>query len=266
MNLKSGFRFMVAPRFHISGEWSPRLLIGSGVQEINGIFIPRLTWRPASTEELSMLIADSSKSESLDAARECINLFQLPQHLGSEWWNLLESSAGAISAGQLPGFDSFVARVGEFLAFKGFTLPDDADFNLVVSKAAVRAGSDAGLLGWVELARERPWADGNPLPRDWGTINLGDEETSVVLINLPLGKMAEELLGRFPLEPVPATIGELAARFLGSFPDYPTVRLILQPGQGFCLPKRAVVLGGFPVSNADPELLLTISGGLQVSR
>lgn len=266
MNLKSGFRFMVAPRFHISGEWSQRLLIGSGVQEINGSFFPRSSWRPANAEELSILIADSSESESLDAAGKCISLFQLPQHLGSEWWNLLEGTAGAITVGQLPGFDSFVARVGEFLAFKGFTLPDDADFNLVVSKAAVRAGSDAGLLGCVEFARERPWADGNPRPRDWGTINLGDEETSVALINLPFGRMAEELLGKFPLEPLPANIGELAARFLKSCPDYPTVRLILQPGQGFRLPQRAIVLGGSRVSNADPEVLLTISGGSQVSR
>lgn len=258
MTLMPGFKFMVAPRFHVSGEWSSRLLIGSGVEVVNGVFVPRPEWRAPVAEELAMLLADESMHESSAATQNCVSLFRLPEHLGSDWWSLLESSAGVIGDGRLPGFDSFASDVTEFLAFKGLTLPEGARLSVVVTTADERSRNNGGVLGVSHTLAARPWADEASNYGPWGAINLGDEDSAVALINLSVGQMAEVLRGEFPDDPLPMTAGELAAHFLRSYPDYPAVLMTLAPGQGYRLPHRMTVLHGHHSDKSDSSVLLSI--------
>src|SRR4051794_38543020 len=121
MNLQPGCRFAVAPHFHLPVDWSRRLRVGTGVDEIDGGFFPRGPWRPPTGDELAHLVgsADSTPAEEPDGA---VRLFRLPEHLRADWWQLLERAAGA--GGRLPGYDAFVARVVAFLAFKALPVPD----------------------------------------------------------------------------------------------------------------------------------------------
>ena len=112
-----------------------------------------------------------------------------------------------LGEGRLPDFDFFVGQVAEFLAFKNLPLPEGARCDLVVSNPG-------------------PGAEGLRPPGLWGTINLGDEPTSVVLLNLPC---------RQP------------------------VRLTLGPGEGCRLPRGGLILDGYSQDKQEPDVLLLIS-------
>jgi hypothetical protein len=242
MTLQPGCRFVVAPRFHLPADWTRRLLIGAGVAEAAGGFYPRQSWRPPTAGELALLVRAAEEPTPADELESSVCVFQLPEHLQSEWWQTLEQAAGVLGEGQLPGFEGFVSQVGAFLGFKGIPVPEGARCEVVLSDPAQRSASRAGLR-WPGL---------------WGGINLGDEETSVVLINLPCEQLEVELRSRFPDQPAPAA-GELAERFLRSCADYPLVRLILGPREGYRLPRAGLILSGYLEGKQEPDVMLSIA-------
>jgi hypothetical protein len=86
-------------------------------------------------------------------------------------------------------------------------------------------------------------------------VNLGDEASAVVVVNLPFVAMAKQI------NPAPATIGDVVSQFLRAVPNYPPVRVRLGPGEGVCVPANGVVLDGDPTDRTDPDMLLLISDG-----
>jgi hypothetical protein len=266
MTLQPGCRFTLAPHFHLSVEWPHRLLVGAGVEQHDGRFYPSPSWRPPTTDELSVLVRASDEPAAPEELEACVCLFQLPRHLGSEWWNLLERAAETLGDGRLPGFDAFVSQVVEFLAFKDLPVSEGARCDLVAKNPGpqiVHGGREVSdLVGLhCSLAPRTPWPGGVALrgPGLWGAINLGDEPTSVVLINLSCRQLDAELLRRFPDHPLPATVGELASQFLRSCPDYPTVRVILGPGDGCRLPWGGLIVDSYSQGKQEPEMLMLIS-------
>jgi hypothetical protein len=182
-------RFRLAPRFHLSVDWSHKLSVGPA-------------WR-SPREERDALVRDAAGSG------DDILLFSLPRHLLQKWTTLLEQAADA--DGALTGFDAFAAHVVDFLAFKGLALPPGSVLEAQVSAPGQPA---------VELvAPATGW-------RLWGAVNLGDETAAVVFDNL-----AE------------AT---------------PPVRLLLEPGEGFRLPERAVRVTGWTLERQEPDVLLLV--------
>jgi hypothetical protein len=266
MTLQPGCRFAVAPHFHLSADWPRRLLVGDGLEEIDGCFFPRPSWRPPTAGELAGLLPNSAEPAIPEELEACVCLFHLPTHLRSAWWDLLEQAAGDLGDGCLPGFNTYVSQVVAFLAFKGLPVPDGASCDVVVSQPGqqlvpreLQANRPRGLR--CSLAPWAPWpgAEEPCRPRLWGGINLGDEPTSVVLINLPCRQLDGELRRRFPQWAAPATVGELVGQFLRTCPDYPPVRLTLGPGEGYRLPKAGVILDGYLRDKQEPDVLLLIS-------
>jgi hypothetical protein len=66
---------------------------------------------------------------------------------------------------------------------------------------------------------------------------------------------------RFPDQPAPAVVGELAGCFLRSCSDYAPLRLFLGPGEGFRLPRGGLILDGYPEGKREPDVLLSITDG-----
>ncbi len=266
MTLQPGCRFVVAPHFHLTADWPRRLLIGAGVQEADGCFFPHPSWRPPTSDEQALLVRASdgpTPPEELDA---CICLFQLPGHLRSGWWKLLEQGVEVLGKDSLPGFDTFANQIDEFLAFKNLPFPEGAQCEVVVSdpgRPSVREGPETNRPGGLRCNLAPwapwPWAEERRWPRLWGGINLGDEDTSVVLINLACRQLDAELRRRFSDRPAPATVGELTGRFLRSCPDYPSVRLILGPGEGCRLPQGGLILDSYLGGKQEPDVFLLIS-------
>jgi hypothetical protein len=263
MNLTHGHPLVVAPLFHQSVDWSGRLLVGGGVEQEQGRFVPRPPWRAPTAAELAALVPDRAPAER-DDLDGCLCLFALPQHLQTMWWELLDRARSAGTT-RLEGFDDFVREVASLLAFKELPVPEGASFDLVASQPGQRSiGYRAGRARpeglAFDVAPQAPWP---PVPegrlaRLWGGINLGDEAVSVVLTNLAARQMHDLLAtGESDLAPA-ATYGELAVRFLTHLPDYPPVRLRIEPGEGYRLPADGVLVDVCTLDMEGPAVLLLI--------
>jgi hypothetical protein len=265
MSLTRGHPLVVAPSFRLAPNWPGRLLVGGGALEEQGHFVPRPPWRPPTSAELAALAPDpAARREAPDG---CLCLFALPQHLQAMWWDLL-GRARAPGTTQLDGFDVFVREVAGLLAFKGLGVPDGATFDLVASQPGQRSIRwNAGGARPEGLAFDRspqtPWPPGREgcPSRLWGGINLGDEAASVVLVNVAAQQMHDLLSERCAGLPPAATHGELAARFLTHLPDYPPVRLRVEPGEGYRLPAGGVVVDACTLDMEGPAVLLLIRDG-----
>jgi hypothetical protein len=153
-----------------------------------------------------------------------------------------------LGGGRLPGFETFVNQVVEFLAFKGLPIPEGARCEAVVSDPVTSRPGE--LRCHLAAGAERLW----------GGINLGEEETSVVMINLSRQQLEAELRRRFPDDVPPVPAAELAGQFLRRCSDYPAVRLILGPGDGYRLPQGGLILGGYREGKGEPDVMLLIWG------
>ena len=266
MTRESGCTFAVAPHFEMTADWPGRLRIGTGVEQCDGGFFPRGPWRPLDPGELSQLVAGKASSEASNGA---VELFKLPAHLCTQWWRLLEHAGDdGAGAGRLPGYDGFLARVADFLAFKDLAIRDPVNCEVVVSRPGQRsvrwdaaAGRALGLGCTVEPQTPCTSLPSNSMcrPRLWGAINLGDEATSFVLIDPPCRNMAQ-ILRRDLADPAPpATLGALIEQFLCARPDVAPLRVILRPGEGLRLPCEAMLVDGFPDGKQEPDVLLLIT-------
>jgi hypothetical protein len=274
MKLLAGCGFAVAPRFHLDADWPARLAVGSGVEEAGGKFFPRGPWRPATPEELALLVAAGEPVAAAPGALplydegapqlpandpdDCVCLFQLPEHIRGAWWKLFDGAAEA--GGPVRGFDPFAASAAEFLAFKGLGASGALQMEVLVAAPGARSirtdpatGRPAGLGPTVAAWAAWPFATPDAVPRLRAVVNLGDGPAAVVLFNLVLTSLA--------VEPAPATVGELVAQVLDGARGYPPVRLRLGPGEGCWLPRGGLILDGDATGADEPCVLLLISDG-----
>jgi hypothetical protein len=263
MNLTHGHPLVVAPSFHRSIDWFSRLLVSGGIEEEQGRFVPQPPWRAPTAAELSALVTDRTPAQR-DNLDRCLCLFVLPQHLLTTWWDLLDRARLAGTT-HLEGLDVFVREVASLLAFKELPVPDGASFDLLASQPGQRSirwnagGARPEGLAF-DVSPRTPWPpcrEGRPA-RLWGGINLGDEAISVVLVNLAAQHMHDRLAMSFPGVAPAATHGELAERFLARLPDYPAIRLRIEPGEGYRLPAGGVLVDGCTLDMQGPAVLLLI--------
>jgi hypothetical protein len=210
-----GFRFVVAPNFHLDLDWPARLSLGTGVERTAQGPGARPPWRPAVADELAALVLDPTRPGAREELTGCLCLFVVPAHLRSGFWDLL-AQARENGANFADGFSAFAAEVASFLAFKQMPLPAGAVFELVVN----RPGQAAPLAA-------------SPL---WGLINLGEDAASVVVLDAPSGDRPapEHPPVRLRLEPgegarIPAGLLLGGARAEG---DQPEVLLLVRWPEG----------------------------------
>jgi hypothetical protein len=237
--------------------------VGAGVSEADGRFFARGPWRPLTADEITLLTSGLESGPETDIEAGC--LFQIPSHLRAAWWDLLDRSVEAGDAA-LPGFEGFTRQVAEFLRFKHMGVPPSLQLEAVVTAAgrcSMRSDRETGAPAGLGLSLA-PWAVCIPpedvvLPRLWAVVNLGDEDTRLVLIPVRIQGLAANLALRRPGQPLPTTVGELVGCFLREFPDCPPIRLRLGPGEGFRLPSGGLILDGDATDKQEPDVLLLVS-------
>jgi hypothetical protein len=244
MELSRGIRLGLALRFHSALPWIDRVQINGGVEARAGRFYPRRDWRRPGAAELALLLAEGESP-----AAELINL---PAHVRRAWWALADTEGAPAGA----GYRAFADGVIAFLRFKQIPLPARCRVDVVVSRPGQPstrwdAGSDcpAGLA----LSLAGGAAD---FDRVDGVINLGDEATHLVLLNLAPPAMAAMLGRRDPgaSEPDP----DLPGRFFAAFPDYPLIRVRLPAGDGLWLPAAGIVYDTCTLDQREVDVALTV--------
>jgi hypothetical protein len=89
-----------------------------------------------------------------------------------------------------------------------------------------------------------------------GVINLGDEPTHLVLLNLAPAAMAA-MLGR-PGPGENEVDPDLPRRFFAAFPDYPLIRVRLLAGDGLWLPPAGIVYDTCTLDQREVDVALTV--------
>ena len=91
-------------------------------------------------------------------------------------------------------------------------------------------------------------------------INLGDEPTHLVLLNLAPAAMASILGLPGPIDPTLPAGPDLLGRFFTTMPTYPLIRMRLEAGDGLWLPAHGVVYDVCTLDKREVDVALTIHG------
>jgi len=259
MQLQAGFSFCIAPRFHSRLAWQERLRVNTGVEGDGRRFYPRDDWRLPSPAELALLVDDPAQmrgpTEAILATSQ-VGVLVLPAHIRAAWWTVVEQAD--VLSGKLDGYETFVATLNEFLRFKRMLLPSRCGFVVSASQPGQRStridpatGELAGL-GFSETQTTEPCS------RLLGLINLGDEATQLVLLNLPLHDMHASLTKQRQTAGGKMSARDFLTRFLTTLPTYPLVGVRLDPGDGLWLPDGGMVYDGDTRGKQELDLILTI--------
>jgi len=247
-----------------------RLQLGSGTERLavehqqgtkyeKGIFVPRDDWRGLSLDELALVTGSGSCSLSRD-----IRVFAIPPWLHRFFWDLeparlLEGSDFSATADDRL-FNAFCAEATAALETLGI-----AARRLTVRFQRGRGrsttfdpefGTFVGL--HVDNFERRPIdVRHRSFPRM--VVNLGFGPRSLVFINLPLFDLFEpsgiphnqESYRRY------SWAYPLAHAFMTAEPDYPVLRLLLRPGEGYSAPTQNIIHDGYTWEATGTDVVLS---------
>jgi hypothetical protein len=92
-------------------------------------------------------------------------------------------------------------------------------------------------------------------------VNLGREARYSLFINLPLMDMFSYLGLRDPEDIYADFRGlSLGPRFMRSRPEYPVIRLRIEPGEAYVLPTDNLIHDGSTEETAHPDVTMTFIG------
>ena len=142
--------------------------------------------------------------------------------------------------------EPFAREILEFTSFKQVPVPRQCRFELTVSPPgrpdlSHAAEPDTVIAG--SSSAERKTNHSPPIAR----VNLGDERSAMVFLNLGRRRIAEMLGTESAADSAidgavqPLATDDLVRRFLGRSPEYPLLRVILEPGEGVWLPCADVI-------------------------
>jgi len=261
MHLQTGLTFSVVPRFHSRLPWAERLQLNGGVEGEGLRYYPRDDWRNPTSAELALLVAQTSRpsrQEDTILRPSQIGLLAIPAHLRAAWWTAAEKADPL--EGHLDGYDAFVAALVEFWRFKRVPLPAPCHFDVIASRCeqpATRLDAATGGLAGLSLSIS-PATESGAVDRVLGVINLGDEATRVVLLNLTPLLMGSLLTEQGQADDTATAAIPLPARFFAAVPTYPLVGVRLDPGDGLWLPDCGVVYDGDTRGKQDIDIVLTL--------
>lgn len=253
-----------------TADLTQRLRICSGTERVavagqqgtkyeNGIFVPRDDWRALSPEEFSLVQGHGPCRLARD-----IRVFSLPRWLRKFFWDLEPSRlvAGPEFSTTVDDrlFNTFCAEAGAALARLG--IPSrKLNVRFQQSRGSSTTfdpefGTFIGL--HVDNFERRPIdLRHRSFPRV--VVNLGLQPRSFVFVNLPL----IDLLEPSGIEPSPEVYQRyswaypLAHAFLAAQPDYPVLRLVLGPGEGYSAPTQNLIHDGYTSEGEGADIVLS---------
>ena len=230
-----------------------------GTKYQDGIYLPREDWRAVSAMELTLLQGRGGYTPTRD-----IRVFTIPPWLHRLLWDLdlgsMIEDPGFSTTIRDPLFERFCVEAGSVLEALG--IPS--------RKITVRFQKSGGgkaeghsttfdpefetFVGLHVDNFERRPIDTRHLSFPRVVVNLGLEPRSFVFINLPLINLlapsgiahSRESYQRY------SWAYPLAHRFMESVPDYPAVRLLLHPGEGYVAPTQNLIHDGYGPSGREP--------------
>ena len=256
--LREGVSLVTAPRFRPSRSWADRLCVNGGIEREGTRLHPRPDWRSPTATELTLLVRQDPGHEEICLKASEAGLIAIPTRLREAWWG--SARWGAVPTGD-EDYRRFVAAVLEFLRFKRLPLPARCDVDVLATRPDLKGirldPTTRELSGLGFSASESR--------RMVGMVNLGDEATHLVLLNLAAHGMRARLARDAEPDLWSLAPSHLTSRFFEAYPHYPLTRVRLDPGEGVWFPQDDLVHDGWPGAKQDADVVLTIRGEVEES-
>jgi hypothetical protein len=250
------YRFVVAPRFSVPRGFEGRLDRNGGIEHDGERAYPLCDWRPLNPEEMAFLLGERPGRDGVLSPVD-LGLIQIPEHLRAAWWAEAERRGAVPSAGS--SFPGVFSKLVDFLRFKRLPLPERVSLSVAVSAPGLlstrvgRPGAPQGLgLGVAVPTTEA--GGGQAL----ACINLGDEASFIVLLELPPVVLARRLESAGVEAPTGLADPALVRQYLDAFPRQSLLRVRLEPGEGVWLSPLGVIHDGWTEGKQDLDVMLHV--------
>ncbi len=228
-SLEAGFCVAVAPGFFVSANWADRIAVNSGTEFQKQTVVPKPDWRPATPAELAILTGDAPIETG-------VQIFRLSEELRQRWWKTTESVG---LAGDSDAYPAYARQVLDFLHSHGIPVSPETTCEAAITVPDQRTTRD-GLELSVDVRR-----GGGVI----GGVNLGDEPASLVFLNLPPAALHTRIESQDRW---------LAKNFFEAYPDYPLVKLLLEPGDGYLLTPGGIIFDHWTVGQKEVGVLVLL--------
>jgi hypothetical protein len=268
--LRRGMRVLIHPSIS-DGVMLSRFAINSGTvceKLVRECYFPKNDWRKPSAFEASLLTGSDVLSRY--NIEESVLLFSISEALHAQFWSLDIKELFTLSNSSSPVYSSqyrmFLAEAINFMINDlTFSLSGECNCTIIVNKTGLisaRQSHEYDLYTGLDIER-RLLTDINTttLSLSKALINLGDEVSYFLFINLSLRQMTEMLeCQQYFLQTDTTSISDaaLVRRFLSAFPDYPVIRLAIMPREGILIPVEHVIHDRSTLEKDELEVILTI--------
>lgn len=242
---------------------STKLNTNSLIKYAPGAMLPAPIWRSANHNELDLIYT----SELPKNYSKAVGLLKIPDYImqnftdlhidrvqsSAEYYELLNTTAGkkAITIAE-----NFIRRVvykhNNFKIISVFNMPN-LDATAYVPQHDYYMGLHVDY-----LAGQSIFMRDNTENRI--SINLGAEERYLLYINLTIG----DILNFLNIQDE-CSIDSVVARFFNRYPDYPVIRLKINPGEAYIAPTQNLIHDGIGARN-NVDLHLTICGHIDFEK
>jgi hypothetical protein len=246
------YRLTVAPRFQLRRTFVGRIDRNGGVERDGDCLYPRDDWQSLKPEELSALVVEGSGPGALLPSTQ-LGLLEIPERLRGAWWKEAEKNAGS------EGFDGVFSALIEFLRFKRLPLPERVHLEVAVNAPNLKSTRGASSGAAQGLAyRDRPASWNGQARQALGLVNLGDEATFIVLLDLPPSTLVARLEAAGDAEASALSANRLVKRYFEIFPREALLRVRLDPREGLWLSPQGVVHDGWTHGKRDLDVVLSV--------
>ncbi len=247
----------IAISSHLASTWSTtqQIAINGGTtrdaSQHDECYFPKDNWRPLVNSERTDLLADSPDVVPSGA----LWVFAISEALRARFWTLdiehLFSRLDVTRPKYSSQYRAYVADVIHHLIHDHhLPLAGQCQCDAIVHKPGLRSTRyDRVHQTYTGLGSDhdaaRTW-DPEHLAARTIRMNIGDEPSELVFINLSLQTIAHCLeISHLP------SIGAIAKLFMSRFPDYPVVRLTLNPGEACVLPSANMIYDHTTLNQKD---------------
>ncbi len=245
-----------------------------GLQYISAAVVPRSPFRPPTTAEIETLLAD--EAESSWRIGKDVAVVRIPDDVITPLMQIFEDFGTAETLGNYrdhtshPTWSRSYGRLSEYIkqnhALDGgeprvVRLGNSLPGNVTVTKDTVRGRNAIHYVGmhvdsWVDVPlHERKYS------KNRICINVGREARQFLFINIGLARM-NAILNRTPLGGSLYYGSDLGHDFTRAYPNYPVIRLTIQPGEAYIAPTENVIHDGSSLGMTYPDLALHMIGFL----
>jgi hypothetical protein len=270
---------------YVKGEDWSRLAISLGTVRVDNLydlskqylpwaFVPKPPWRPLSPADMEVLTGDSRTYQPWNVGTD-IAVVDIPEEYTSPFVAMLEeegirercASGEYTTISRHPEWDRNLARLRAYAM--GLSCRDNTDdifFRIAEPRLPTITKDEFG-------ADKRNFAglhvdswDGLPFrsrnrSRNRLCINFGREPRYSLFINLPLMQMFCHLGLRDPEDIYEDFRGlYLGHRFMCACPEYPVIRLQINPGEAYILPTDNLIHDASTENKQFPDITLTFLG------